>query len=202
MTFATNHLGPFALTDALVPHLADGTNVHFVCSAVEDPEREPARSHGFRGARYISAEASARGEWKAGGSTVPGFDSYATSKQCNLAAVFEFAREFPNLRFSGLEPGVNPSTGLSRDAGAGARFMLTVVVPLSMPLLQRFMPYLRTPKQAARVIAKIMLDRSAQNGTYYDERGAPKLASEQTRDPKFQERVVSETRALLATVPA
>ena len=36
--------------------------------------------------RYISAEASARGEWKPGGATQPGFDAYATSKQANLAA--------------------------------------------------------------------------------------------------------------------
>ncbi len=85
MTFATNHLGPFALTEALVPHLADGTNVVFVVSAVEDPERRPAMAAGFRGARYISAEASARGEWKPGGSTGPGMDAYATSKQCNLS---------------------------------------------------------------------------------------------------------------------
>jgi len=27
MTFATNHLGTFALTEALLPHLPDGTNV-------------------------------------------------------------------------------------------------------------------------------------------------------------------------------
>jgi NAD(P)-dependent dehydrogenase (short-subunit alcohol dehydrogenase family) len=27
MTFATNHLGPFALTESLVPHLPDGANV-------------------------------------------------------------------------------------------------------------------------------------------------------------------------------
>jgi NAD(P)-dependent dehydrogenase (short-subunit alcohol dehydrogenase family) len=53
LTFATDHLGPFALTEALVPHLADGTNVIFVGSAVEDPERGP----------------SARGEWRPGGST-------------------------------------------------------------------------------------------------------------------------------------
>ena len=32
MTFATNHLGPFALTEALVPHLPDGANVVFVAS--------------------------------------------------------------------------------------------------------------------------------------------------------------------------
>src|SRR5580693_9543217 len=68
MTFATNHLGPFALTEALMPHLPDGANIVFVCSAVEDPERRLAKAVGFRGARYISAEASARGEWKPGGS--------------------------------------------------------------------------------------------------------------------------------------
>ena len=57
MTFATNHLGPFALTEALIPHLPDGANVVFVCSGVEDPERKPAVAAGFRGGRYISAEA-------------------------------------------------------------------------------------------------------------------------------------------------
>ena len=67
MTFATNHLGPFALTEALIPHLSDGANVVFVCSGVEDPERGPAVAAGFRGGRYLSAEASARGEWKPGG---------------------------------------------------------------------------------------------------------------------------------------
>ena len=63
-TYATNHLGPFALTEALLPHLPDGANVVFVASGVEDPERKPAVAAGFRGGRYISAEASARGEWK------------------------------------------------------------------------------------------------------------------------------------------
>ena len=93
MAFATNHLGPFALTEALAPHLPDGANVVFVCSAAEDPERRLAKAAGFRGGRYISAEASARGEWKPGGSKTPGADAYATSKQCNLATAMAFARE-------------------------------------------------------------------------------------------------------------
>ena len=75
-TFATNHLGPFALTEALVPHLPDGATVAFVVSATEDPERKLAVAVGFRGGRYISAEASARGEWKPGGSSIPGGDAY------------------------------------------------------------------------------------------------------------------------------
>src|SRR5262245_52756357 len=41
MAFATNHLGPFALTEALMPHLPDGANVVFICSGVEDPARRP-----------------------------------------------------------------------------------------------------------------------------------------------------------------
>lgn len=63
LAYATNHLGPFAFTEALIPHLPDGANVVFTCSGVEDPERKPAVTAGFRGGRYISAEASARGEW-------------------------------------------------------------------------------------------------------------------------------------------
>jgi NAD(P)-dependent dehydrogenase (short-subunit alcohol dehydrogenase family) len=68
-TFVTNHLGPFLLTEALLPHLENGARVLFVASATEDPDRKPAVRAGFRGGRYVSAEASMRGEWKAGGST-------------------------------------------------------------------------------------------------------------------------------------
>src|SRR6186713_819952 len=42
-TFATNFLGAFALTEALAPHLPDGANVVFIGSAIEDPERKPAK---------------------------------------------------------------------------------------------------------------------------------------------------------------
>jgi NAD(P)-dependent dehydrogenase (short-subunit alcohol dehydrogenase family) len=110
MSFATNHLGPFVLTEALIPHLSDGDNVVFVVSGVEDPERKPAVAAGFRGGRYVSAEACARGEWERGGSALPGGDAYATSKQCALAAAIEFARENPRLRVNAVEPGFNPGT--------------------------------------------------------------------------------------------
>lgn len=66
---------------------------------------------GFRGGRYISAEASSRGDWAPGGSSKPGLDAYATSKQCELATALVFARETPRLRFNAVEPGFNPSTG-------------------------------------------------------------------------------------------
>ena len=199
MSYATNHLGPFVLTEALMPHLPDGANVVFVVSAVEDPERKPAVSAGFRGGRYISAEASARGEWKPGGSTKPGFDAYATSKQAILAAALAFAREIPRLHIDAIEPGFNPTTGLGGgDVSAFVRFVQRFVVPLLVPLLMPFIKILSTSKRAAREINKILIDTSRHTGVYYDEGGHPMQGSALVRDPKFQDRVVAETRAFLA----
>jgi NAD(P)-dependent dehydrogenase (short-subunit alcohol dehydrogenase family) len=202
MSFVTNHLGPFALTEALMPSLPNGANVVFVVSAVEDPERKPAVAAGFRGGRYISAEASARGEWKPGGAKKPGFDAYATSKQAILAAAMALARETPRLHFNAIEPGFNPTTGLGgADVGAFVRCLQRFVIPLLVPLLMPFIRILSTPKRAARVITKILIDASGQTGVYYDEAGHPMQGSALVRDPKFQNRVVAETRGLLAANP-
>jgi NAD(P)-dependent dehydrogenase (short-subunit alcohol dehydrogenase family) len=200
MTFATNYLGPFALTEALAPHLPDDANVVFIVSAVEDPERKPAVAAGFRGGRYISAEASTRGEWKPNGSAKPGMDAYATSKQAILAAAMVFARETPRLHFNAVEPGFTPATALGRDAGAFVGFLSKYIIPLLVPLLMPFIKILSTPKRAARVITKILTDTSGQTGVYYDEGGHPMEGSALVRNPKFQDRVVAETRALLATI--
>src|ERR1700691_1387619 len=198
MTFATNHLGPFALTEALAPHLPDGANIVFVASGVEDPERRPAVIAGFRGGRYISAEASARGEWAPGGSKLPGGDAYATAKQCNLATVLAFARETPRLRFNAVEPGFSPGTDLRRDSNVVLRLVMKYALSPVAPHIR----YMGNPKSAARVIVGVLTDESDATGAYYDERGRPMSGSALVREPEFQDRVVTETRALLAQVPA
>jgi NAD(P)-dependent dehydrogenase (short-subunit alcohol dehydrogenase family) len=195
--FATNHIGPFVLTEALIPHLPDGANIVFVASGVEDPERKPAKMAGFRGGRYISAEASARGEWEPGGSKMPGADAYATSKQCTLATALAFARETPRLRFNAVEPGFSPATGLGRDANVFLRFLAKHVLSLLAPHIK----YWSTPKLAAPVITKVLMNEPGVTGVYFDEKGHPMLGSAIVRDPKFQDRVVAETRALLSTIP-
>jgi NAD(P)-dependent dehydrogenase (short-subunit alcohol dehydrogenase family) len=196
-TFATDHLGPFALTEALIPSLPDGANVVFVCSAVEDPARRPAVIAGFRGGRYISAGASAHGEWAPGGSSLPGGDAYATAKQCNLATVLAFARGTPRLRFNAVEPGFNPGSDLGRDANVALRLLARYVLSPLAPYIK----YWSTPKRAAVMITAVLTDDANATGVYYDENGRPMLGSALVRDPAFQDRVVAETRALLATVP-
>src|SRR5262249_7641123 len=154
-----------AFTEALIPHLPDGANVVFTCSGVEDPRRKLSVAAGFRGGRYLSAEASARGEWAPGGSTRLGYDAYATSKQGNLATVFTLAREIPRLHFRGVEPGFNPGTNLGREASPFLQFVAKHVMSPVAPLIK----YWSTPEIAGRLIANTLTDTSAATGVYYDE---------------------------------
>lgn len=197
LAFTTNHLGPFVFTEALLPHLPDGANVVFTCSAVEDIQRKPAVMAGFRGARYLTAEDSLHGRWRAGGSAKRGYDAYATSKQANLATVLAFARETPRLRFNAVEPGFNPGTGLSRDANPALQFLAAHVFGPLAPL----MPGGSTPTRAARMITAVLTDASASTGVYHDEKGHPMRGSTQVQDEAFQDRLVAETRALLTQLP-
>ena len=193
-TFVTNHLGPFALTEALLPHLEDGANVLFVGSATEDPERKPAVRAGFRGGRYVSAEASLRGEWEPGGSAKPGMDAYATSKQCNIVTALALARENPRLCSNAIEPGIMLATGLHDHMSAGRKILVSVLVPLLVP----FVKILSTPKRAARVFEAILIKNGGATGVYFDEGGHPMAGSALVQVTTFQNRVVTETRALLA----
>jgi NAD(P)-dependent dehydrogenase (short-subunit alcohol dehydrogenase family) len=196
-TFATNHLGPFALTEQLAPHLADVANVVFVASAIEDPERRPAKIMGMKGGRYISAEASARGEWQPGGAKMPGIDAYATSKQCILASTFAFAREDRRLHYNAVEPGITRGTSLG---GESTNAFVRYVFGHLMAIIPPFSKYSSTPGRSAKVITKILTDTSGQTGVYFDEKGRPMKASAQASNPGFQDRVVAETRTLLSTV--
>lgn len=193
LSFATNHLGPLVLTEALLPALPDGARVLFVVSAVEDPERGPAKAAGFRGGRWLSAEASARGEYAPGGSSQPGFDAYATTKQANLAAALELARENPRLRIHAIEPGFNPATGLARDANVVVRGLAAMLAPA--------LPYVlkgaSTSRRTARLLTHLITTPCRETGLYYDEKGAPMLASAQIREAGFTQRVMAETRAFL-----
>ena len=197
MTFATNHLGAFALTEALSPHLSDGANVVFIASAIEDPERKPAKVLGMKGGRYISIEASARGEWKEGGSKMAGVDAYATSKQCILASALTFARENPRLHFNAVEPGITRGTSLG---GENTNAILHFIFGQIMAKIPPFSKYSSTPKRSAKVITKILIDTSGKTGVYFDEKGHPMLGSELVQDTKFQDRVVAETREFLSRV--
>jgi hypothetical protein len=109
-----------------------------------------------------------------------------------------FARETPRLRFNALEPGFTPNTGLGRDGNAFLRFLANYILPLLAPHIKCW----STPKRAAREATKVLINASGHTGIYYDEGGHPMLGSALVRDPKFTDRVVAETRALLSMTSA
>ncbi|WP_143309226.1 SDR family NAD(P)-dependent oxidoreductase [Chitinophaga vietnamensis] len=197
MTFATNYLGAFAFTEALSPCLPDGANVVSIASAIEDPERKPAKIMGMRGGRYISVEASARGEWKEGGSKIAGIDAYATSKQCILAATMALARENKRLHFNAVEPGITRGTGLGSES---TNSIVRAVFGHLMAIIPPFSHYSSTPEKSAKVIAKVLMNETGQTGIYFDEKGEPMQGSALSCDPQFQDRVVTETRAFLQKI--
>lgn len=192
-TSAIDHLGPFALTETLATHLSDGANVVFICSAVEDPDRRFATMAGSRGGRYISAEASARGEWNPG---APDSPVATPTPQWNLATVLAFAREMPRLRFNGIEPGLGPGSDLGRDANV----VLQAVLKYVISPVARSSRTAATRRRPARMITGVLTDQSSSTGVYYDENGRPMQGSALVRDPDFDARVVAETRSLVASV--
>jgi hypothetical protein len=107
------------------------------------------------------------------------------------------ARETPRVYVNAVEPGFNPGTSLAREASGSVRFVLKYFLPLLAP----FMNFWSNPKRAARIITKVLSNESGQTGVYFDDRGDPMLGSVLACDPKFQDRVVAETRTLLSTIP-
>jgi NAD(P)-dependent dehydrogenase (short-subunit alcohol dehydrogenase family) len=195
ITFATNHLGAFALTEALTHHLSDGANVVYMSSAAEDPESKPTKAFRMKGSRFISVEASVRGEWKPGGTKLPGIDAYATSKQCMLAASMAFSRENTRLRFNAIEPGMNGGTGLTGTT-MFSRFLFDYIFKILPP----FSRYASTPQQSAKLITKILTDESGTTGVYFDHKGEPMQGSIQVRNIQFQDQIVAQTRTLLSKI--
>ena len=193
MTFATNHLGPFALTDALLPHFQPQANILFIGSATEDPDRKPAQRAGFRGGRYINAESSLHGKWLPDGSVKPGMDAYATSKQCNTAAALALAKENPQLNVNVMEPGIMFNTGLHDNMPLA----MVILTKLLTPVLVPFIKVLSTPERAAAIIRRILTSQAPSTGQYFDESGELMMGSTLAHDEQHQRRVVSETRALI-----
>ena len=103
------------------------------------------------------------------------------------------ARETPRLRFSAVEPGFSPATGLSRDANVLLRFLGNYVLSPLAP----FIKYWSTPARAAKVITNALLNEPGGTGVYYDEQGQPMLGSTLVRDPVPRPRRRRDTRPAL-----
>ena len=70
-----------------------------------------------------------------------------------------------------------------------------------MSPLAPLIKYWSTSKRAARVIARVLTDEKTGTGVFFGGNGKLMVGSVHVREPEFQDRVVTQTRAQLGTVP-
>lgn len=173
LTFATNHLGHFALVQRLLPRLARGAVVVSTASGTHDPRERLARVFGFRGALFRDAVTVAGGALDPAASAVQqGLDRYATSKLCNILFTMEMARRVPSerARFVAFDPGLMPGTGLARDRSAIERWGWRNLLPALRVMSGKVSSAERSGWALARLLAEPAL---ASTGQYLDFRLRP-----------------------------
>lgn len=198
-TIAVNHLAATALTVGLLPRL-EGGRVVFIGSGTHNPDNRTATIFGFRGARFTSVEALARGDADGSSDRQRGLDRYATSKLLNMLTAMELARRIPAERtaFFTLDPGLMAGTGLARTAPAPVRLLWSTVLRWISPLL----PDTSTPERSAAAAAWLLDDAGvvARSGETFDfEREPSRRVWLAARDPELARRALDETLALLGS---
>ncbi|WNG80603.1 SDR family NAD(P)-dependent oxidoreductase [Mycobacterium sp. ITM-2016-00316] len=126
-TFGVNHLGHFALIEGLREHLIPPARIVMVASGTHDPEKFTGMPH----PRYTSAAALAHPQ---PGEPVDGRRRYTTSKLCNVLYTYELDRRLGHgaqgVTVTAFDPGLMPSSGLSRDYTPAQKVLWRIVSPL------------------------------------------------------------------------
>jgi NAD(P)-dependent dehydrogenase (short-subunit alcohol dehydrogenase family) len=194
-TLAVNLLAPTWLTLGLLPWLRGGRVLN-VSSGTHNPDHPLARRLGFRGGRFTSVSALARGEVEGGSERQRAATRYATSKLLVIASTQELARRHPGTTFLTIDPGAMPGTGLVRDAPLLVRLAWSTLLRWLVPVL----PDASTPARSARAVRWLLTTEGLVSGEVYDfEQRPSSRVWPPARAPELGREVVDETTALLAT---
>lgn len=192
-TLAVNHLGPLALALGLLPQLRGGSVVG-VGSGTHNPDNKAARLFGFRGGKFTSIEALARGETDGSGDQARGRNRYATSKLLTTITAIELARRTSLARFATFDPGLMPGTGLARTAPWYGRVVWSSVLGWVAPLMDDT----STPERSARSLAKLLTEGPITSGqTYGHDGGISHRLWKGAHDTELGARIVDESLAAL-----
>ena len=190
-TIAVNHLAATWLALGLLPSLRGGRAIA-IGSATHDPTSWATR-FGFRGGRFTSIDALARGDGDGDTDRQRGLDRYATSKLLAMTTMMELARRHSSTTFITLDPGLMPGTGLLRSGPWYARFAWRTVMRWLVPLV----PGASTPKRSAAA-ARRLLTEDVRSGEVYDFRARPSTQVwAPAREPALAAAIVDQTIALL-----
>ncbi|MQA09147.1 MAG: SDR family NAD(P)-dependent oxidoreductase [Pseudonocardiaceae bacterium] len=175
LTFATNHLGHFLLTQLLLEQLAEPARIVLVSSGTH---YGPPRSGPFPGPRWASGRALAEGS-TLDGSGRSGRIRYATSKLANIYMVHELARRLADrdVTVNAFDPGLMPETRLARDYSP----RLQRLYDRLGGLLVRVVPEANSAATSGANLARLVTGPAQPNGAYVVGR-KPRKSSRESYD--------------------
>lgn len=173
-TFGVNHLGHYLLVNLLVGQMTSPARIVFVSSGTHDPkQRTGMPAPRYPGAKALSwperyPDPDAEGE----GVGVVGRRRYTTSKLSNVYATYELARRLKGsgITSNAFDPGLMPGTGLARDWGLAGRFVSDRVLPLLVPVFEKFGMNVHTVEASGKALARLVTDPKLENvsGRYFE----------------------------------
>lgn len=181
ITFGVNHLGHYLLVNLLLEEMAAPARVVYVSSGTHDPKQRT----GMPAPRYRDVAALARPEEhpdpaeEGEGPGMIGRRRYTTSKLLNVYAVYELDRrlkaagsstDVAPITVNAFDPGAMPGTSLSRDWGAGARFVFNRVLPRLLPVFGLLGLNINSVESSGRALARLVLDPKLEgvSGRYFE----------------------------------
>lgn len=172
MIFGVNHLGHYLLVHLLTRYLAEPGRVVFVSSGTHIPEHKLARRFRVPVPNYTAARNLAYPDKAAAADRIDNpAQRYSTSKLCNMLCAYEFARQFQQMNrdisLFGIDPGLMPGTGLTRDVPTW--LINGIFVPL-INTMERWVDGIRFPEASGNDLACLILDQSlvGKTGLYFD----------------------------------
>ena len=193
-TFAVNHLAHLALVDALLAREKPPRRVVFVSSDTHNP----AVRTGTPDPSDASIADLAKPKADIGSVRRAGLVRYVTTKQLAVATAAGLARERSDVHFTSFNPGLMPGTGLARDFPPLFRALWATVLRGAVVL-----PFASSPTNSGMALAALVCDETArvQSGGYVDFRLREVNPSIRAQAPTYQQAVLSESRALLKSLP-
>jgi light-dependent protochlorophyllide reductase len=156
LTFGTNHLGHFLLTNLLLSQLVTPARIVVVSSGTHDPATLEGKYNQpvWLGAKKLAHPQRTK--------EMSGLQRYATSKLCNVLFAYELDRK---LRVSGrkgitvnaFDPAAVPATNL---LGSIKNPLLRGLLKVSTRLFSVLGVYVSTPEKSGAAMARLLLDET------------------------------------------
>lgn len=207
-TFGVNHLGHYLFVNLLLKELSVPARVVYVASGTHDPKQRT----GMPEPRYRDAAALAHPEERPDpaeegeGPGVVGRRRYTTSKLCNIYATYELDRRLKAeglstaaapITVNAFDPGLMPSTDLSRDYSLKLRFVAQRILPKLLPVFGFFGVNINSVATSGRALARLVLDPefAGVSGRYFE--GGKEIRSSEDSYGRGNAAELWETSAVL-----